>query len=463
MCGLMGSVGAVGPPVEEALDRIAYRGPDARGVRALDAAIHGHVRLAIQDPDSRSDQPFIYRDLLLSYAGECWNRDLIRGELTQLGYGFETTGDTEVVAAALHAWGTDALDRLEGMFAMVWTRERHGTWLARDRWGKVPLYVLDDGLMGVAWASERRAFGGQAARAAPVSPGGWVAVNGGAAEGRWYPADPPAFRWPGVDRAAWVRDRLRRAVRDRLLADVPLCALCSGGLDSSLVLALAARERPDVVAYVARCGPPGPDVEAARRLTAELGVELREVEVPEPTPERVREAVEAIEIPTKVQVEIALAVLPLAEAIARDGHKVVLSGDGADELFGGYGTMARRASSDDAWRRVRVERVRKMGRADLIRANKAFMRHGVESRTPFLDRRLVEAVLSLGREECPPGKRLLKEAARGVLPDWVIDRDKETFQGGTGVAALCEELFDGGQVKRYNEMAREAFGALPRG
>lgn len=455
MCGLAGIIGGEWD-LDAALDALAHRGPDARGIETEGEATHGHVRLAIRDPDPRSDQPFRYGQTLVSYVGELWNADLLREMLSELAMDFRTTGDTEVVAAVLDRWGAAGLQTLEGMFALAWTGP-DGTFLARDRWGEIPLYFLPDSLLGFRWASERAAFGPDACYAEPV-PAGSI-VDRYADITKWYPQTPRARR---VD-ADWVLGRLARAVEDRLVSDVPLCTLISGGLDSTLILSLIRETRPDVVAYTAVYDPASPDLAAARAVCSEWDVELREVEVPEPSSETLREAVSAIETPMKAQVEIALLTLPLAAQIARDGFRVVLSGEGADELFGGYGNLARKATSDESWRGVRLAAAKKMARGNFLRINKAFMRYGVEPRTPFFDRHLVEAILALGRDECPPGKRLLTRAASGSVPIGVLRRRKETFQGASGISAACQELTRDTAAKTYNDYAREAFGGLPSG
>lgn len=458
MCGIVGLADGAPGAVEEALELIAHRGPDARGICEVQNAVHGHVRLAIQDPDPRSDQPFRYEDVTLSYVGEIWNRDALRRELEADGLTFSTAGDTEVVAAAVYAWGTAAPKRLEGMFSFAATTS-WGTFLARDRFGKIPLYVEDLGLMGIRWASERRALGPDAK---PL-PAGTVYDVQSRETRAYYQLEDALMTRPLEPPAPWVLDTLRRSTRDRLLSDVPVCALLSGGLDSTLTALLAREVYPDLVAYTVVFDEDGPDLEAARRVSAELDWPLREVRVPPVTQERIREAISAIELPYKVQVEIALVALPLAQAISADGFRVCVCGDGADELFGGYGSLARKATSDVAWMGARRDRIAKMARADFPRLNKAFMRYGVEPRTPFLDRQLVETVLGLSLLDCPPGKGLLKEAARDVLPAWLISRQKETFQGGCGVAQAAGQLINGSAVVAYNEIAREAFGVLPRG
>jgi asparagine synthase (glutamine-hydrolysing) len=469
MCGIAGAYLADWD-VPEALARIRHRGPDAIGVREDDAVVHGHVRLAIQDPRPRSDQPFVYRRTTLAFVGEVWNFRALRDELADLGCRFGTDGDTEVVAAALDRWGVNALPRLEGMFALAWTG-RAGTYLARDRFGKVPLYwqaeeasLLGGG--GVRWASERKAWEPERRSGIlPVPPGHVVHLETRRLRA-FYRVEEEVERRARVGGPVGpeeVRRLLSEGVRERLQADVPVCCLISGGLDSSAVLRLVKDHKPDVVAYTAVFSDESPDLANARALCRDLGVRLREVPVGDLDGDSLWRSINAIEVVSKTQVEIGTLCLPLAERIYADGYRVCLSGEGADELFGGYGTLARRATDDERWRRERTEFLAKMGRSDFMRVNKSFMAHGVECRVPFLHRPLVEAVLGLGVRECPPGKKLLKRAFAGDLPDEIVKRPKMTFQGAAGVAAHYDALLEGKQRLIYNAMAREAFGAIPRG
>lgn len=446
--------------MEAALDRIAHRGPDGRGVVEDRGATHGHVRLAIQDPTPRSAQPFRRGDVTLSYVGELWNGEELRERLMEEGEFFVTSGDTEVVAAALDRWGESAVEELDGMFALAWT-SRAGTFLARDRFGKVPLYwVREESLLGewTAWCSERKGLGEFAGEAAAVPPGVTLGASGQAMRD-WYVGPGQTSGCPETGPES-VRGMLTRGVERRLVSDVPVCCLISGGLDSALILRLVRERMPNVVAYHAYRDPRSLDLAAARRLAAEWDVDLLEVPVGEPTVADVREAVRAVEVPMKAQVEIALLCLPLARQIREDGFRVVLSGEAADEVFGGYGNLARKAGSDEQWRDARVAAVEKMARGNFCRVNKVFMAHGVEGRLPFMERELVERVLALGVKDCPPGKGLLKEAARGLVPDWVIKREKETFQGAGGMISACASLFPS-PVRAYNQIARDEFGVVP--
>jgi asparagine synthase (glutamine-hydrolysing) len=344
------------------------------------------------------------------------------------------------------------------MFAMAW-QGRDGAWLARDRYGKIPLYYAEhDG--GYVFASELKAFDlSWGVRPKAVPPGCAVRLATGEVV-RWDagvvapPCEPEG-----------VLAMLREGVRKRLISDRPVCFLLSGGLDSSLVLSLAKELHPEPVAYTAVYDTQSDDLAMARRVALELDVPLVEVQVPRPTPRLIADAVAAVEVPMKAQVEIAMAHLPLMRAVASDGYRVALSGEAADELFCGYGNMmmaAGRAQSDVEYQEVIRRAVDKMSRGNFVRVNKVMMAAGVEGRLPFMEEGLVAAALASTKASNPPGKKVLKAAAyRRGLPAYVIRRKKDTFQGGTGIAAAVGDFINS-PTKHYNAEARELFGFLPK-
>jgi asparagine synthase (glutamine-hydrolysing) len=456
VCGLAGCYG--NGPLETvtgtvtALERIAHRGPDGMGVVTVGDAILGHVRLAIQDTSDAAAQPFLRGSVTLTYNGETWNHEELRAGLDGP---WTSTGDTDTIAALLDQRGAAGLDQVHGMFALAWADE-DGVHLARDRYGKIPLYVRRTGPQSWAWASELKALPPGPAHA--VAPGSVLHLPSGRSE-RWATNAPAPDASP-----VNVLSLLRAGVGARLLSDRPVCFLLSGGLDSSLVLALACELHPSPVAYTAVLDPASPDLAAARFVARELDVPLVEVPIDAPTTTSITEAVRCVEIPMKAQVEIALANLPLAHAIAADGFRVALSGEGADELFGGYGNMMIAAGkSDDAgYRAIKSGAVEKMGRGNFARVNKVFMHAGVEARLPFMHRPLVDLALAASKSASPPGKGLLKDAARGLVPESVIRRPKMTFQGGTGTSAAVAGLI-ASPTRYYNAEARRLFGWLPNG
>jgi len=456
MCGLAGIYNGDESRVQTMLDAITHRGPDARGVVEHAGMIHGHVRLALLDLSPASDQPFRYRGATLSYNGELWNWRSLRQDLQDRGYDFTTTGDTEVLAVLLDAEGLAGLSKIDGMFAFAWASSDGQRWLARDAFGKVPLYVCKT-RNGFAWASERKAFA-RDARPLPVPPGHALNLSTGVWL-QWYRLPTPT-PLP----ASEVLSQLREGVAQRLDADAPVCCLISGGLDSGAILALAKEQHPDVTAYTAVFDPGANDLKAARRLCSELSVPLVEVPV-DLTDQAVTEAIRAIEIPSKAQTEIAVLCLPLARRIAADGFKACLSGEAADELFGGYGNFCIQASKDKRpamIRQLRLNQLEKMSRGNFVRCNKVFMAHGVECRLPFMHQRLAESAIQLDLSQSPPQKRLLKQACKSVLPHWCVNRQKDTFQGGAGISAVLAKRI-ASPIRYYNAEARRLFGYLPRG
>lgn len=460
MCGLIGIAGpaadALTPENAEAfVGQVAHRGPDGWGLAAGDGWRLGHTRLAIQDLTAAGSQPFVVEDLTLTFNGEIWNANAL--EVGQR----ETSSDTEVVAKLLQRHGEHALEDLDGMWALAW-HDGQELRLARDRYGKVPLYYATDGA-SLYWASEYQALP-QSLRGAPVPPGHVLAVDTATGSARAYPwatEEQLAIGPPATPET--VRALLRKGVAERLVGDRSIAFMLSGGLDSSLILALA-REHysgSELVAYTAVLDPESRDLAAARWVAEHFGVPLVEVPVPVPTEETIAAAVAAVEIPMKAQVEIALAHLPVMEQIAADGHAVCLSGEAADELFGGYGGMQIKAAKadDDGYREIKRAAVEKMSRGNFSRVNKVGMAYGVECRLPFMQSDLVALALEATKADSPPGKKLLKAAASGLVPDRIIRRPKETFQGSVGTASAAASF---GGVAHYNALARNRFGYLPK-
>jgi asparagine synthase (glutamine-hydrolysing) len=453
MCGLAGMINGTQVAVQEMLQKIRHRGPDSEGIASAGNCIHGHVRLSLVDLSSASGQPFKYGGEIVSFNGEIWNWRQLRQQMEADGQTFTTSGDTEVLAAMLHKHGLAALQALDGMFAFAWSSKNGEHWLVRDSFGKIPLYVAKT-RNGFAWASERKAF---IKGLRPVSVPAGTAFNLKTGTVRtWYKLPAPSETGP-----ADVLQMLRNGIAKRLDADAPVCCLISGGLDSALVLALAKEQRHDVHAFTAVFDATSDDARSARRLCAEFQIPLTEVAI-SLTDKAIQDAMFSIEIASKAQIEIATLCVPLAKQISASGFKACLSGEAADELFGGYGNFCIEASkaTDSEIIALRKEQLRKMSRGNFVRCNKAFMAGGVECRLPFMEQCLVESCVQLGKRDSPPGKKLLKDAAKGIVPSWVIRRTKDTFQGGSGVAnAIAKQIHS--PVKFYNTELTRLFGYRP--
>ncbi|HET7304442.1 MAG TPA: asparagine synthase (glutamine-hydrolyzing) [Segeticoccus sp.] len=355
------------------VERLAHRGPDAGGtVELVDpdvAVVLGHRRLSIIDLSAAADQPFTKGGLTLSYNGEIYNHQALRHELEAQGIRFETRSDTEVVLEAWRAWGPESLRRLRGMFAFALYDARTGSLvLARDPLGIKPLFYLPRG-DGVVFASELKAVVAAVGRELTIDPAGMVAstlyywlpeeydaVSGvrklPAGSWREYRRDgsvTSGVYWNSAEEAAAaaagpsadIADVVEESVHAHLVSDVPVAAFLSGGLDSSIITALAHREDPSLETYTIAFRPEDQRLEAmpddahyARLLASQLGVKLHEIELHPDVVDTLGRMVEVLDEP--IGDPAAINTYLMCQAARDTGCKVMLSGMGADELFGGY-------------------------------------------------------------------------------------------------------------------------------
>lgn len=450
MCGVIASADSRG--LEAGLAAIAHRGPDGQGVTRRAGVTLGHCRLAIQDPSPRSAQPFTWGPVTISYAGELFNAPAVRAlvEAAAPGTTWQTTGDTEVLAAALAELpaGT-ALAALDGMFAVAWADERTPGALhaARDRMGEVPLH-LHQGPPVMA-ASELKAFtaAGRPFRQGlvmDVPPGFRVTCHDGgfrAAEFARVRCRPREITL--AEAAQGLAARLAAAAGRRAISDVPVCTLLSGGIDSAAIAVELRARIPDLTAYTAVLNPRSRDLRCAREAADAAGIRLVEVPVPVPDADDLSAVVGKLELSSKAQVEIGWACLALAERIRADGFRVTYSGEAADELFGSYG-MAYHGIAAKGWNLYRLGMVTAQARRNFPRVNKAFMAHGVEARLPFCDPDVTGWALSLPQgavAERGRPKAVMSAAYAGRLPASVLSRPKLAFQDGLGLKqAIAAQL-----------------------
>ena len=374
MCGV---AGAYCQPdgdriVRTMVERIAHRGPDAVGVRAATTGTSvqlGHRRLSIIDLSTESDQPFVKDGLWLSYNGELYNYRELREVLEGHGVRFRTRSDTEVVLEALRRWGTDALPRFRGMFAFALFDERDASLLlARDPLGIKPLYVMPRG-EGAVFASELKALGSAVGPELRVNRRALVAsalfyfvpeeitpLEGVVKlpAGSWWrwergAVTTPQRYWDPVEEARLAAAQpapdlaqvLEESVTAHLVADVPVASFLSGGLDSSLVTAMAAQRNPSIEAYTITFRPEDQRLEAmpddavyARKMAAHLGIRLHEIEISPDVVDMLPKIVDTLDEP--IGDPAAINTVLMCQAARDAGVKVLLSGMGADELFGGY-------------------------------------------------------------------------------------------------------------------------------
>jgi asparagine synthase (glutamine-hydrolysing) len=456
MCGIVAQHGDVEPESgARMLSRLTHRGPDDEGAaRVGEDAWLGHRRLSIVDV-SGGKQPLetASGDLLLVGNGEVYNHEEVRETLSASR--FSTDSDNEVALHLVAERGPAALEELLGMYAFVVAGE-DGTFVAaRDPVGIKPLYwARRDGR--TVFASELGAYDEDWLADAEVFPPGhyWTSEEGlvrfraavprGGVERFDGPSEPGA-PIPD-DMLALVRDRLIETVERQMMGDVPVGVFLSGGLDSSLVAAIAARwyrERGEKLKTFAVGLEDSSDLVAARAVAEHLGTEHHEsVYTAEDALRVLPEVVRCIESFDPSLVRSAVPNYILAKFTA-EHVKVVLTGEGADEIFAGYEYLEDFGTEDELQAEI-VRTIEGLHNLNLQRCDRVTMAHGLEARVPFLELDMIELGLSLpagwklaGRGQ--PEKRLLRQAFDGWLPDDFLWRKKEQFGDGSGAASVLKE------------------------
>ena len=464
MCGIIGGFDL--PQIEKGLDAIAHRGPDNRGVIQTDNVYFGHVRLSIIDTSSDSNQPFVYGNTTMIFNGTIWNYKELR---ERLNIKTKTSGDTEVLCALLDKHGIEGLNLVEGMFAIAFTQGDGSITIVRDRHGEVPLhYSLLTGLFpSFTFCSEIKgllSLGESGKTIKMLEPGSFIKVSSdfNVQEGFWYNITEHitnTLSWDVETSIGSVHDGIVQGSYERTVSDVPVACLLSGGIDSAITTLVASKHIPNLVTYTAVHDENSKDLRSAREVAKYLGVELREVKVKPPTIDDVDDVIRTIEMPYKAQVEIGYPCIQLAKRIHEDGFKVIMSGEGSDELWASYG-MSYHGIQEKGWTNYRVGLFGSQHRKNFSRCNKIFMKYGIECRLPFLNTQLVETALGLSQDIVWDGKSrpkaILQEAFRGQLPDEIIDRKKVAFQDGMGIKSLFEDIVDSPKIY-YTEHYKKQF------
>lgn len=432
--------------------RQRHRGPDWSGVYTHANCVLVHERLAIVDPAGGA-QPLRSADgaLALAVNGEIYNHRELERALTR-PYDFQTGSDCEVINALYRECGADGIARLNGIYAFALWDAAHGRFLiARDPMGVCPLYWGHDA-DGRLWvASEMKALARHCADVAPFPPGHVF----DSALGELVAFHDRAWReYEATQGVAVAPEALRagfeQAVHRQLMTDVPYGVLLSGGLDSSLVAACAARfarqrieddDRgeawwPRLHSFaIGLAGSPdlaAAEVAARALGTVHHGFTYTFEEGLDALPDVIRH-IESYDVTT---VRASTPMYLLARRIKAMGVKMVLSGEGADEIFGGY-LYFHKAPDARAFHEETVRKLDALHLYDCLRANKAMMAWGVEARVPFLDLAFMDLAMSMDAAHKMAGqgrieKAVLREAFAGVLPDEILWRQKEQFSDGVG-------------------------------
>ena len=432
--------------------KIRHRGPDWSGIYCGGLAILAHERLSIVDPQS-GGQPLYSPDkkVVLAVNGEIYNHREIRKEYAGK-YDFQTGSDCEVILALYQEYGIHFLEKLNGIFAFVlYDSEKDEFLIARDPIGVIPLYIGYDSDGKVYCASELKALEGFCERYEPFLPGHCYYSKDGKMT-RWYVRDWTQYE-AVADAPASVsalRESLEKAVREQLMSDVPYGVLLSGGLDSSVISAIAKRyaaRRVETDGKMAAWWPQlhsfaiglegAPDLAKAREVADFIGTVHHEIHYTiQEGLDALRDVIYYIETYDVTTVRASTPMYLLARVIKSMGIKMVLSGEGADEIFGGY-LYFHKAPDARAFHEETVRKLSKLYLYDCLRANKSLAAWGVEGRVPFLDKEFLDVAMRLNPEAkmCPGKtieKKIVREAFADLLPESVAWRQKEQFSDGVG-------------------------------
>jgi asparagine synthase (glutamine-hydrolysing) len=432
--------------------KIRHRGPDWSGIYCGGSAILAHERLSIVDPES-GGQPLFSPDrkVVLAVNGEIYNHQEIRRQYAGR-YDFQTGSDCEVILALYHDKGIDFLEDISGIFAFaLYDEEKDAFLIARDPIGVIPLYIGYDSDGTVYVASELKALEGQCERYEPFLPGHyyWSREPGMKRyyHRDWFEYDAVKNNEANVDT---IRDALKDSVRRQLMSDVPYGVLLSGGLDSSVISAIAEKfsehrieDNSQTRAYWPRLhsfavGLKGaPDLAKAKLVADHIGTVHHEINYTiQEGLDAIRDVIYFIETYDVTTVRASTPMYLLARVIKSMGIKMVLSGEGADEVFGGY-LYFHKAPSAKAFHEETVRKLSKLHYYDCLRANKSLSAWGVEGRVPFLDKEFLDVAMRTNPEAkmCPGStieKKIVREAFADMLPAEIAWRQKEQFSDGVG-------------------------------
>lgn len=432
--------------------KIRHRGPDWSGIYCGKSAILCHERLSIVDPQS-GKQPLFSPDKkqVLAVNGEIYNHQQIRKDF-EGKYQFQTGSDCEVILALYKEKGINFLEDINGIYAFaLYDEEKDDFLIARDPIGVIPLYIGHDKDGTVYCASELKALEGYCNEYEPFLPGHYYLGSQGKMV-KWYHRD-----WESYDNVKdnsssvkEVHDALEAAVKRQLMCDVPYGVLLSGGLDSSVISAITkkyAAHRIETNSTQAAWWPQlhsfavglkgAPDLAKAKEVADFIGTVHHEINYTiQEGLDAVRDVIYFIETYDVTTVRASTPMYLLARVIKSMGIKMVLSGEGADEVFGGY-LYFHKAPTPQAFHEETVRKLSKLHLYDCLRANKSLSAWGVEGRVPFLDKDFLDVAMrqNPSAKMCPGAtieKKIVREAFANMLPEDVAWRQKEQFSDGVG-------------------------------
>lgn len=482
MCGFVGvfelmqSVDVLRPQIQKMAKKIRHRGPDWSGIYCGEKAILAHERLSIVDIES-GNQPQYSKDknLILAVNGEIYNHKEIRNRIGDK-YEFQSNSDCEVILPLYKEKGVDLFEDLNGIYAFaLYDKENDIFLIGRDHMGIIPLYLGYDSYGQMYVASELKSLEGICKNIKEFPAGHYYSSKDGDIK-QWYKRD--WMEYENVKDNITDIDQLRKSLEDavhrQLMSDVPYGVLLSGGLDSSIISAVAkmyAAKRveddnktdawwPQLHSFAV--GLKGaPDLIAARQVAEYIGTIHHEIHFTiEEALDALSDVIYHIETYDVTTVRASTPMYLLARFIKSMGVKMVLSGEGSDELFGGY-LYFHKAPDAKAFHEENVRKLDKLHLYDCLRANKSLAAWGVEGRVPFLDKEFMDIAMRLNPEDkmCRDGKiekYILRKAFEDYLPENVTWRQKEQFSDGVGYNWIDTLRQTAGSKITDSQMARAA-------
>ena len=460
--------------------KVRHRGPDWSGIYETKNALLAHERLAIVDPAS-GNQPIFSEDrsLVLAANGEIYNHRALKENLS-IDYDFQTNSDCEIILALYKEKGVDFLDDLNGIFGFVLYDETNDQYLvARDHMGIIPLYMGWDKFGTFYIASELKALEGVCNKIEIFPPGHFL-FSRDSKPVRWYDRDWMNYEAVSNNKTdlSLLQDALEDAVHRQLMSDVPYGVLLSGGLDSSITSALAKKysknriESDDQKAawypqlHSFAVGLIGsPDLKAAKLVADHIGSIHHEVTFTiQEGLDAIKDVIFHLETYDVTTVRASTPMYLLARVIKSMGIKMVLSGEGADEIFGGY-LYFHKAPNAEEFHKETVRKLEKLYQYDCLRANKSLAAWGIEGRVPFLDKEFIDVAMRINPRDKMIDKNkmekwVLRKSFESYLPPSVAWRQKEQFSDGVGYDWIdsLKELVD---VKVSDEMFSNAKFTFP--
>jgi len=440
------------PQVLEMSKKIRHRGPDWSGIYSDDRAILAHERLAIVDPTS-GKQPLFSpnKKIILAANGEIYNHRALRKQF-EGKYEFQTQSDCEVILALYQEKGADFVDEMNGIFGFaIYDAEKDEYFIARDHMGIIPLYIGWDQNGTFYVASELKALEGICTKIELFPPGHYMSSRDGQFV-KWWKRD-----WTEYDAVqdnetsiAKVKEALEAAVKRQLMSDVPYGVLLSGGLDSSVTSAIAkkyAQKRVESDGATDAWYPQlhsfsvglegSPDLAAAQKVADHIGTIHHEIKFTiQEGLDAIRDVIYNIETYDITTIRSSTPMYLMARVIKSMGIKMVLSGEGADEIFGGY-LYFHKAPDAKEFHDETVRKLDKLHMYDCLRANKSLAAWGIEGRVPFLDKEFIDVAMSINpKDKMINGERMekwvVRKAFEDMLPESVTWRQKEQFSDGVG-------------------------------